>query len=396
MNGSLRVALVLDDSLDRPDGVQQHVLTLGRWLTEQGHDVHYVAPSTTREDLPQLHRVGRSLAVRANGNRLSTPTFTRRRELRTVLDDLVLDVVHVAMPCSPFLAGRLVTQVPATTAVVGTFHIVPAGPVIAVGARVMGLTQRRQLRRFDRMLAVSDPARQFADEAFGLDAVVVPNPIDVEAFVTERPAEPGSDPVRILFLGRLVERKGAPHLLRAVAAMRRDELTQVPFRVTVAGRGPLLEELQAFVRTEGLDGVVDFPGFVAEDQKAALLAEADVVALPSLGGESFGISVVEALAATHGTVLAGDNAGYREVMGPLTDQLVPAQDTARFARLLAAHVDGPRRSPEVRTRQLAQARNFDVELVGPRVVATYRDALAARRGRPVPVAVPVDVDVAAG
>ena len=165
------IALVLDGSLDRPDGVQQHVLTLGRWLTGQGQDVHYVAPSTTRDDLPQLHRIGRSMAVRANGNALSTPTFTRGRELHAVLDDLALDVVHVAMPCSPLLAGRLVTRVPSRTAVVGTFHIVPAGPAIAVGAWLMALAQRRQLRRFDRMLAVSAPARTSARSAF-VDATV--------------------------------------------------------------------------------------------------------------------------------------------------------------------------------------------------------------------------------
>lgn len=379
---ALSIALVLDDSLDRPDGVQQHVLTLGRWLTGQGHDVHYVAPSTTRDDLPQLHRIGRSMAVRANGNALSTPTFTRGRELHAVLDDLALDVVHVAMPCSPLLAGRLVTRVPSRTAVVGTFHIVPAGPAIAVGAWLMALVQGRQLRRFDRMLAVSAPARDFARSAFRVDATVVPNPVDVEAFLTDEPTGDagGPDgPVRVLFLGRLVERKGAPHLLRAVAALRRENLTDVPFRVTVAGRGPLLDELQAYALAEGMADLVDFPGFVAEDQKAQLLAQADVVVLPSLGGESFGISVVEALAATRGTVLAGDNAGYREVMGPLTDQLVVPTDTAAFARLLAQHVGGPRRASARRAAQLAQARQFDVEVVGPQVVAAYRDAIGSRR-----------------
>lgn len=393
----LSVALVLDDSLDRPDGVQQHVLTLGRWLTSQGHDVHYVAPSTTRTDLPQLHRIGRSVAVRANGNALSTPTFTRDRELRSVLDDLALDVVHVAMPCSPLMAGRLVTRVPATTAVVGTFHIVPAGPAIALGARLMGLAQRRQLRRFDRMLAVSEPAREFGRDAFGFDAHVVPNPVAVDAFVTDAAAHQQDGPVHVLFLGRLVERKGAPHLLRAVATIRREHLTDVPFRVTIAGRGPLLDDLRDFVRDEGLEGVVDFPGFVAEDDKARMLADADVVALPSLGGESFGISVVEALAATHGVVLAGDNAGYREVLGPLTDHLVPTQDVPAFARLLAERIAGPRRPEAVRRRQLAQARQFDVERVGPQVVDTYRDALATRRGAPQPVArVAVSAEAAEG
>lgn len=380
--GPLSVALVLDDSLDRPDGVQQHVLTLGRWLTAQGHDVHYLAPSTTRTDLPGLHRIGSSLSVRANGNVLRTPTFTRARDLRSVLDRLDLDVVHVALPCSPLLAGRLVTRVPASTAVVGTFHIVPASRAIEVGARVLGFVQQHQLRRFDRVLAVSDAARDVARSTHRLHAQVVANPVEVDQLCatvpTQRPT--GDGPVRVVFLGRLVERKGARHLLRAVAEVRHRRLTDVPFEVSVAGRGPMLDELRAFTRTEALDDIVDFPGFVAEQDKAALLAGADVVVLPSIGGESFGISVVEALAATHGIVLAGDNAGYRSVMGPLADQLVPVRDTPAFAQLLADCIADPDRRERARERQLAQARSFDVQVVGPQVVAAYREALTRRRG----------------
>lgn len=124
-------------------------------------------------------------------------------------------------------------------------------------------------------------------------------------------------------------------------------------------------------------------GQVAEGAKAGLLASADVVALPSTGGESFGISVVEALAASHGLVLVGDNAGYRTVMGGLTDQLVDATDTEAFGRRLAAAINDPESRTTARTRQLAQARSFDIETVGPQVVASYDRAVVrqARRAR---------------
>jgi len=387
---ALTVGLVLDDSLDRPDGVQQHVLTLGAWLTAQGHTVHYLATSTTRTDLPHLHDVGRALSVRFNGNRLSTPLPASAARLRTVLAAARCDVVHVAMPYSPLMAGRVVARATPTTAVVGTFHIVPASPLVAVGARLLGLVQRRRLRRFDRVIAVSEPARGFARSAFGLDTVVLPNPVDVARFADAAAADDAgrSDaaagdagaaaPVTVLFLGRLVERKGAAELLEAVAILHRDGLARTPFRVVLGGRGPLAADLTRYADEHGIGHLVELVGFVPEADKPALLAAADVVALPSSGGESFGISVVEALAAARGVVLAGDNPGYREVIGPLTDQLVDVRRPELFAHQLARYLDDPALRAAARTRQRERAWVFDVAAVGPAVVEVYRAALARR------------------
>src|SRR5699024_396755 len=127
-----------------------------------------------------------------------------------------------------------------------------------------------------------------------------------------------------LFLGRLVERKGAGALLEAVARLA--GLTSRHFRVEIAGRGPLREEYKKFVHDRGLGELVHFSGFIEEKDKADLLARADIIALPALGGESFGVSVVEALAAGTGAVLAGDNPGYASTVGPLTECLVDPRD----------------------------------------------------------------------
>lgn len=386
----LTVGMVLDDTLDRPDGVQQHVLTLGTWLSGEGHTVHYLAPQTSRGDLERLHVLGSSAQVRFNGNRLSTPVPARVPRLEAALAHGPFDVLNVAMPYSPFMSGRLIARAAPGTAVVGTFHIVPASPVVTVGGAALGLLQRRRLRRLDEVVAVSEPARDFARSAFGVDAFVVPNPVDVRQFADAAPRPDGrpDGPVRVVFLGRLVERKGPEHLLRAVDVLHHEGLCRSPFRVVVAGRGPLLDRLRRFVAERGLGGVVELPGFVAEADKARLLASGDVVTLPSTGGESFGISVVEALAAARGVVLAGDNPGYRTVMGPLTDQLVDPADTGAFARTLAAWIDAPARRAEAAVRQRAQAWTFDIGTVGPQMVAAYRRAVGRRvatEGVPTPL-----------
>ncbi|WP_372595528.1 glycosyltransferase family 4 protein [Actinotalea sp.] len=376
----LRIGLVIDDSLDRPDGVQQYVLTLGTWLTAQGHHVSYLAPSTARTDLPHLAVMGRSVQVRFNGNRLCTPLPARPRLLRALLDTHRLDVINVTMPYSPFMSGRLVARAAATTAVVGTFLILPASAAVEQAARGLGLLQRRRLRRFDRVFSVSAPAQEFARRAFGLESDVVPIPVDIGAFGPP-PSAVAQDPpsaVHIVFLGRLVERKGPAQLLAALAALR-DRGPTSPFRVTIAGRGPLAVALEQQAASLGLADLVDFTGYVAEEDKAALLASGDLVVLPSTGGESFGISVVEALAAARGAVLVGDNPGYATVMGELADQLVDPTDTAAFASALARFVDDPelrRRSGE---RQRALAWQYDIDTVGPRIVEAYRQAVADRR-----------------
>jgi phosphatidyl-myo-inositol alpha-mannosyltransferase len=372
---ALTIGLVIDDSLDRPDGVQQHVLTLGEWLAAQGHEVHYLTSTTERTDRPNMHSLAKNLRLKFNGNRLGIPMPAPTRGITALLDEVDFDVLHINMPYSPLLAGRIVNRAHASTRIVGTFHILPWTWLTRWGAKALGLVQRRQLKKFGQVIAVSTPAAAFAADALKVTPIVIGNPVDVARFTQARDAElarvvPDGEPVRIVFLGRLVERKGAGELLRAVVHVR--SLTERPVEVVIGGTGPLREELSAYVRNNGLGEVVSFIGYVAEEDKAELLAGADVVALPSTGGESFGISVVEALAASRGVVLAGDNPGYRTVMEGLEDQLVDATNTVRFAELLTHYVEGRAARSEASARQVAHAARFDVNAIGAQVVRVYQ------------------------
>jgi phosphatidyl-myo-inositol alpha-mannosyltransferase len=392
MGGVLRIGLVIDDGLDKPDGVQQIVLTLGRRLAALGHEVHYVTSTTERTDLPNLHVLGRTVSVRFNGNRLRSPLPARRADVRRLLAEVPFDVLHVTMPYSPLLAGRVVSAASPRTAVVGQFVIYPQDRLTRWGIRALGLAERRRLRRFDAITALSEAARRSVREAYGRDVPVIGGPVELGAPARATGAEtgartdagaasaagatPGGDrPVRIVFLGRLVERKGPRELLAAVAAMPAGR----PWTLTLAGRGPLLDELRERARAAGVADRVDFPGFVAEEDKAALLAGADVVVLPSTGGESFGMSVVEALADAGGVVLAGDNPGYRTPMAGLEDQLVDPRDTAAFARSLARWVDDPAARAAARAPQRAAAQRFEAGEITALTLAWYEAAIAARR-----------------
>jgi len=378
---SLVIGLVIDDSLDRPDGVQQYVLTLGAWLTAQGHEVHYIASETTRIDLPNLHVLGRSLHVRFNGNRLRSPLPASNVQIRNLLTSVPFDVLHVQMPYSPFLAGKVLRSAQKllpNCAQVATFHIFPESSLVRIGGRLLSLLQQRQYKQLDQILSVSSAAANFASKTFGVDSTIVPNGVELEPFIEEASHAKHKTPYTIVFLGRLVERKGCRQLIEAIAAAR--ERLPKPLRVRIGGRGPLLEQLKALTERLKLSDVISFEGFIAEEDKASFLASGDMVVLPSLGGESFGISVVEALAASNGPVLAGDNAGYRSVMQGLERQLVPGNDpTGAFADKLvkfAALSSSERQA--YKKRQQLHAEQFAVQSVGARVVAQYQSALRLR------------------
>ena len=374
----LVVGLVIDDNLDRPDGVQQYVLTLGAELTRRGHEVHYIASTTHRTDLPNLHVIGRNVGVTFNGNRLGTPLPASRAQVRALLAQVPFDVLHVQMPYSPVLAGRLVSAAGPATAVVGTFHIYPHSWWVSAGTRVLGLVERRRLRRFRTVFATSQAAAAFAHRTFRVPTTVLGNPVDLDRFVpSDEPFDPDR-PVRVVFLGRLVPRKGPRELVAAAVEVARRG-TQHPWTLTLAGRGPLRDELARTLERAGVTNV-ELPGFVAEEDKPALLADADVVALPSTGGESFGISVVEALAAARGVVLAGDNPGYRTTMHGLERQLLDPRDTDTFALALGRWIDDHEGRERIAVRQRAAAARFDTPRIADEVEHAYRRACGSARG----------------
>ncbi len=372
----MKIAFVLDDSLSRPDGVQQYVTTLGAALADAGHDVVYASSGDVRDDLPSVSLTG-NIAVTFNGNGLRTPRPASRRRLRDWLLANRPDVIHVQMPHSPFFAGRVVREarrvLGGDVRIVGTFHILPDGRVSEIGTAALGRVLRSNLRMFDAFSAVSQPAAEFARAAFGIDCALTPNLVDVDAFraqVRAHRPDAADRPLTVSFLGRFVDRKGAPELVEAVAALSEDVRAQV--RVRMGGKGPLLEPVRALVAERGLADIVSLEGFVAEEDKAQFYADADLACFPATGGESFGIVLIEAMAAGAGVVVGGDNPGYRFV---LQDDavLVDARDAEGFAAVLAGLVRDPARRDELHAAQQARVRDFDAPVALAAALRLYRD-----------------------
>ena len=379
---ALTIGFVFDDTLDALDGVQQHITTIGTELARRGHDVHYLVGETHHSPVPQTVSLARNVMVSFNGNRMRIPLPVRKREIRAVLARNDYDILHIQAPYSPLFGGRVLKCAPQSTGVVATYHIAPIDRRARYGGRALGLVNAHSHRRVDEVIAVSQVAAQYAQFTAHTHGTIIANPVNVEKFATaaHRATRDAAHP-HIVFLGRLVPRKGAQLLLDALDYGERHGMFPMPgLHVTIAGDGPLMDD--CVQRAARLRTPVQFVGTVDEG-KADLLASADVAVFPAIGGETFGIVLPEAIASGAGVTLAGDNPGYRWTMrGDENALFSVGPDHARVLaeRITRALTDAPW-ARRLHAREEALLDRYNVQAVTDEVEQVYARAIADRRAR---------------
>ena len=379
---ALTIGFVFDDTLDALDGVQQHIITIGTELVRRGHDVHYLVGETHHSPVPQTVSLARNVMVSFNGNRMRIPLPVRKREIRAALAHNNYDILHIQAPYSPLFGGRVLECAPQSTGVVATYHIAPIDRRARYGGRALGLVNAHSHRRVDEVIAVSQVAAQYAQFTSHTHGTIIANPVNVEKFATaaHRATRDAAHP-HIVFLGRLVPRKGAQLLLDALDYGERHGMFPMPgLHVTIAGEGPLMDD--CVQRAARLRTPVQFVGTV-DESKADLLASADVAVFPAIGGETFGIVLPEAIASGAGVTLAGDNPGYRWTMRGDEDALFSVgPDHARVLaeRIERALTDAPW-ARRLHAREEALLDRYNVQAVTDEVEQVYARAIADRRAR---------------
>jgi len=287
--GVKRIGIVCPYSWDVPGGVRSHIADLAVTLQARGYFVSVLAPIDDPEYLPDfVADGGQPTAVSYNGSvaRLSFG-IKATRKVRQWIRQGDFDVVHIHEPLAPSLS--LLTCWAAKGPLVATWHSSQDRSRILNAGYYIAQTAMEKIRG---SIAVSEAARTTLVEHVGGDAVLVPNGVRVLDFRNQECVSISGNP-SILFLGRIDEpRKGLSVLMAAAPEI----ISRVPnVHFGIAGPGDpqdFLDEIPSH-----LHGHFTFFGSVSDDQKRRLLHQADVYVAPHTGGESFGIVLVEAMAA---------------------------------------------------------------------------------------------------
>ncbi|WP_448850871.1 glycosyltransferase family 4 protein [Corynebacterium sp. 335C] len=371
----MRIGMVCPYSFDVPGGVQAHALDLCAEFRRRGHEVSLAGPAGPDADVPDwVVRGGRSLPIPYNGSvaRLAFGPVTWRR-VRRWIGRGEFDVLHIHEPNSP--SWSMFAMANAVGPIVATYHSAATRSlVLKLALPVL----RPFLERIRGGIAVSDVARRWQVEQVGGDPVLIPNGVRVAEYeecpgledpeVREEagigPAEPGVR--RLVFLGRFDEpRKGLDVLLKALPEITR---RHPGLEVVVIGDG---DRRDAMRRAGAHEGALRFVGRLSERAKTAVLRSADAYVAPQRGGESFGIVLVEAMAAG-APVVASDLDAFRLVLGDgRWGEQFRNGDSADLARAVSEVLDDDDRRRAMIADGHARAWDYDWSTIADRVLQVY-------------------------
>jgi phosphatidylinositol alpha-mannosyltransferase len=368
----MRIGIVCPYSLDVPGGAQNHVRDLAEALIERGHHVSVLAPADDETKLPgYVVAAGKAVPVPYNGSvaRLAFGPVANARVRRWIAHG-DFDVLHIHEPATPSLS--LLALWAAQGPLVGTFH--------SSNARSRAMTAAAGLlapamEKLSARIAVSEDARATLVQHLGGEPVIIPNGIYVSRFADRRQGPPGTSassragqgPV-LSFVGRMDEpRKGLAVLLAAVPEIA---WARPDVHVRIAGRGDV-EAARAAVPREFHDRV-EFLGMPTDDERDDLYADSDIYVAPQTGGESFGMTLIEGMAAG-AAVLASDIGAFRRVLAQgRLGRLFPNRDPAGLAAAAISLLDDEpgRRSLAAAGQQGAW--RYDWSVVCDAVLDVYR------------------------
>lgn len=361
----MRIGLVCPYSISVPGGVQEQVLGLARALRAKGHQARVLAPSDGPPPDGWVTPLGNSIPTAANGSvaPIAPDPSAQLRLMRAVRDE-GFDVLHLHEPMVPGACMTAALLKP--TPLVGTFHAAGAfAPYQYLSPALRWLAGRLDVR-----VVVSEEAEALAVEHLGGTYEHLFNGIEIERFAD---AEPWPSAGRtIFFLGRHEPRKGLDVLLEA--------LPMLPADVTlwIGSDGPDTERLRV---AHAGDPRIEWLGRLTDDEKRRRLRAADVFCAPSLRGESFGVVLLEAMAAD-AAIVASDLTGYRLVARPGLDGLLVAPgDAPALAAALTQVLDDPARRAELVASGRVRARSFSMDQLAEHYLELYE-----RVCTPAPVA----------
>lgn len=370
----MKIGLVCPYDLSAPGGVREHVLALYQEFKKRNHQVKILSPKpkkTIAND--NFIFLGHSIRFPSGtGSWGRVSLFLNGEKVKKILKRERFDLLHFHEPFVPFLSWQILNASP--TVNVATFHSVwdEEESFLANFGFLIKPFVRMFEGKFSGLIAVSQAAVDSWQEMFARKMTIIPNGIDLKRFQPGEPQEKKlGEMTKILFVGRLEKRKGLIYLLRALKKIEKDN-----WRLIIVGGGPRSFVAKAFVVSSGLEKKVEFKDRVSDEELPEIYRQAEIACFPSIGGESFGIVLLEAMASGL-SLVCFKNQGYYTVMKnyPLRECLVKPKDVGGLASALKLLINSKSLRKKLGQWGLKEVKKYSWEKVASRVLDYYQSVI---------------------
>jgi len=373
----MNIGLVSPYDYAYPGGVNTHISNLAMTVAGMGHRVKILAPCSNNKALPKnmsIIPLGRTIPYPSNGSvaRLTLSLWLMSK-IKAILEEEQFEVLHFHEPLFPSLPWMVLPYSHSVN--IATFH---AYYKHSAGYTVAKPMLMRFFRKFDGRIAVSEPARNFVSRYFDGDYRVIPHGVDLERFSPKvAPIDKYNDgKLNILFVSRLEKRKGAKYLLQAYRTAKKD---CPPSRLIIVGPGDKAQrEYERWVRAVKLEDVV-FTGHVPYADLPRYYHTADIFSIPAVGQESFGIVLLEAMAAGK-PIVATNIEGYASVVKSGAEGiLVKPRDDQALASALVRLANDKNLREQMGAKGLAKAEALSWPKIAQRTLDFYQECMKEKR-----------------
>lgn len=370
MEAHRKIALVSPYDHAFHGGVADHINSLAAQFREWGHTVKIVAPCKSADaiDDEDFIPMGRAVPIPSGGSiaRVSLSVWLKP-QIKQMLEREAFDVVHFHEPFAGLISKDMLSLInPAESTAIGTFHTYEGTRLYKIGAKHLAMPYFRMLQG---RIAVSRPAHEFISRHFPGEYDIIPNGIQVDDFANAEPFEhlKSDGMVNLLFLSRLEKRKGLKYLLGAFSKLKWDWPN---LRLLVAGSGKPDADSLRIISERNLQDVV-FLGRVSDEDKFRYYKTADIYCAPATGRESFGIVLLEAMAAG-APIVASAIEGYSSVITHGREGLLtPPKDEDALADAIATLLVDPQLRRRLSMAGSMNVQNYRWERVARRVMDCY-------------------------
>ena len=380
----MKIALVSPYDFAYPGGVTNHISCLEHQLTLMGHEVKVIAPASKAASTfgDNFIPIGKPRPIPTSGSICRiTISLHLAPTIKAVLEREKFDIIHLHEPFMPMLCSAVLRFSQATN--IGTFHAFQRSVGYLghpwsgynFGRPISTIILNRRARKLHGKIAVSKPAMEFASKYVPGDYTIIPNGIDLAHFSPDVPPVDRfcDGKLNILFVGRLESRKGLNYLIKAYKRVKEEFSNS---RLIIVGPGTRLRrKYKGQVKRNRLEDVV-FVGYVTYAELPRYYKTADIFCSPATGRESFGITLLEAMAAGK-PIVASNIDGYANLItNGIDGLLVPPKNEKALAQALISLMADESLRQQMATKERLTVKKYDWKHVGQRVLDYYVKVLS--------------------